>query len=317
MKTVIKVTCATALLISFSGCGFSNQLSPKVRSVTVDVPLSKISIKDNSVLSPALRNAKFRRVIVVAPNGSSRGAFDESTNQIEGAFLRSGLNVISSAITARVGKESEGGSNTTKGEGTGLSDAEKALILAKSSGAEVMLQVGNWDWMKVVSLQEKRVRVSQGFQSFMKTVEESSVDPKTLQRYFISDAGSDSGTMSETIKSEWDKTEAFKIAIGSDVLHFSGRLIDIKTGEVMGTLEMWSSPLVSLPDHTRFSINMRGTEVSVEATNLQESEWDSMVVSHSEILLWPADNDWNKWARGQAVGRVLNQIAGIILGKRS
>jgi hypothetical protein len=314
----LAVCAGIALSFTVYGCGVQQQIvrsAPVKRKFSFTVP-AVAQLRDLSRVSPDLKRARYRKVIVVAPSGSSRGAFDETLNAIEGAFLDAGLKVISSAVTARVGKESDGTSNTAKGEGTGLSDVEKALILAKSSGADVMLQVGSWEWLPATTSEKRTVQVSQGFQIYNRTISEPVVQTNNIQRYFKASAETQPFELSETSKSDYESSAALKISVASDLLHFTGRLIEIKTGEVMGTLSMYSSPLGALPDPTKIEGTIEDGDANVRATNHAESEWDSLVVSRSEVVTWPASNDWLRSAKAQTNARVFDRIAALIRGNK-
>lgn len=102
---------------------------------------------DESVIGPKFKERRFAKVMVVRPSGESGKEFDEIVPLFEAEFLRQGITVISGAITGRVVLR-----EAVRGEGgqgaTGLSDIERALVLAKESGAEAVVQIGTWKWTK-------------------------------------------------------------------------------------------------------------------------------------------------------------------------
>jgi hypothetical protein len=76
--------------------------------------------------------------MVLPPRGSERGQVSELSD-LERVLLAKGFRVISSGITGRV---AAGPVEARVDEAPRLSDLERALILAKGSNADVLLQVG-------------------------------------------------------------------------------------------------------------------------------------------------------------------------------
>jgi hypothetical protein len=77
-------------------------------------------------------------IIVLPPRGSERGQRSELAD-LERVLLGKGFPVISSGITGRV---ATGPVEARADEASRLSDLERALILAKDSNADALLQVG-------------------------------------------------------------------------------------------------------------------------------------------------------------------------------
>jgi hypothetical protein len=76
--------------------------------------------------------------MVLPPRGSERGQVSELA-ELERVLLAEGFRVISSGIT---GKVASGPAEERVDEAARFSDLERALILAKKSNADTLLQVG-------------------------------------------------------------------------------------------------------------------------------------------------------------------------------
>lgn len=81
-------------------------------------------------------------IMVLPPRGSERGQASELA-EVERVLLAGGLRVISSGVTGRVVLDSGG---TRVETAANLSDLERALVLARDSNADVLLQVVELDW---------------------------------------------------------------------------------------------------------------------------------------------------------------------------
>jgi len=163
-KSVFALLVPLWALLS-GGCATTHNLTMKA-----DLPPI-----DRSVLSPKLKEKKFTKIIVIPPSGTVRGTFEPKIVLFEREFLRQGMTVISGAITGRIVMDAVDKPNEKKGEAArDLSDMERALVMARNTGAEAILQLGEYKW----DLTEK------------------------LWRYFIADAVKDSD-FRETDNKEW------------------------------------------------------------------------------------------------------------------
>jgi hypothetical protein len=88
--------------------------------------------------APVATKAQVSAIIVLPPRGSERGQRSELAD-LERVLLGKGFRVISSGITGRV---ASGPVEARADEASRLSDLERALILAKNSNADALLQVG-------------------------------------------------------------------------------------------------------------------------------------------------------------------------------
>ena len=88
-------------------------------------------VRNTSAIAPT--KAAYKSVMVLPPQGSERGAASELA-ALEKELLRRGIKVVSSGLTGRVVVEQTESGRGTEGA-AGLSDLERALVLAKKSVA--------------------------------------------------------------------------------------------------------------------------------------------------------------------------------------
>jgi uncharacterized protein (DUF1919 family) len=103
-------------------------------------------MRDNSVSTKDLETAKYKKIMVIPPQGTVRGEFDSNVATFEREFLKKGVTVISAAVTGRVVLESAGKEEKGGQVAVNLSDAERALVMAKQTGADAILQIGLFKW---------------------------------------------------------------------------------------------------------------------------------------------------------------------------
>jgi hypothetical protein len=180
------------LVCAFAGCAY-----PMKAEVTVRAG----SARDSSASSPNGAGKQVRALMIVPPSGSSRGDFEPFLYEFERAFLNKGLRIVSSAITGRVVQEGKS-ENAAQ-----LSDLERALILAKETGADAVLQVG------ILELRG------------------------TQSRYFCGNAGE---VVTDCTAAEFRNSD-FGRDIEAGVVVFQGRLIDVKSGFVLAALDISAS----------------------------------------------------------------------------
>ncbi|MBL6986499.1 MAG: hypothetical protein ISR72_05555 [Methylobacter sp.] len=200
-------------------------LSLCIFGCTTVAPLNirtELPILDRSVASPAVASRHFRKIMVLPPSGTERGQFDTAIATFEREFLRNGVTVISGAVTGRVVFASSGGEHKEEGA-TPLSDVERALIMAKDSGADAIMQVGGFAW-----------------------------DQESTSRWFVYERSSNN--YREATRQEHQDRQGgpgMKQAFASRSLKFIGRLIDVNNGEVMASFDIMAPASWSMPtDYT-------------------------------------------------------------------
>jgi hypothetical protein len=173
---------------------------------------------DRSVSTPELGNMKYKRIMVITPQGTVRGQYDHMVAIFEREFLRKGVGVVAAAVTGRVVLESAGREETGGGQAVNLSDVERALVMAKKSGADAILQIGVYDL--------KSNRKSRFFVREIKQI-----------------------TYREVSQREFENSKDVKrVSFSSDVYHFIGRLIDVETGEVRASIDIESAANWNMPE---------------------------------------------------------------------
>ncbi len=218
MKNFKKVLWLTGLMLvsvvvmSSTGCSSA----PIIRSTLIMKP--EIPLSDMSASAPQLQaGKKYHKIIILPPSGTARAEFEPIVALFEREFLRRGITVISGAITGRVvfGAVQQG----EKKEATGqeLSDIERALIMAKQTGADAILQIGKLTWTQNVP-----------------------------GRFFL--YNSNSNTFQEVSQSQYDNYQSpLKVVGNADQVVFVGRLIDVESGQVMASFDITCDTNWNLP----------------------------------------------------------------------
>lgn len=168
---------------------------------SLPVHVAPAKIHDESALTPA--KPSYKSVMVLPPRGSERGAATE-LGALEKELLRRGIRVVSSGVTGRVVVEQTESGRGTEGA-TSLSDLERALVLAKKSNAEGLLQVSTLEWRPQV-------------------------------RHYVRRQGS---TELELVSAdEYVTHRGVKLTVKSPELKFEGKLIDVESGEIVASVAL-------------------------------------------------------------------------------
>jgi hypothetical protein len=88
---------------------------------------------------------RFSAIMVLPPHGSEHGQASELSD-VERVLLGGGIRVISSGVTGRVVLDSSGNPGNRVETAANLSDLERALVLAKNSNADALLQIIEIGW---------------------------------------------------------------------------------------------------------------------------------------------------------------------------
>lgn len=174
---------------------------------------------DESVLSPQMNKKNYTHVMVLPPSGTQRGQWGYQIDLFEREFLKNGMTVVSSAVTGRVVLESDDKSKEKRVEGASqLSDAERALVMAKQTGADAILQIGNWSWS----------------------------EEQAPARFFLCDRVKK--TCTEVSESDFRRdNRPEKLWYTAQHLMFTGRLMDVESGQVVASFKMQSFSSYYLP----------------------------------------------------------------------
>ena len=165
---------------------------------------------DRSVVSPKLARNRYDKIMVIPPSGTARGAFEPQIVLFEREFLRRGMTVISGAVTGKVVLEAPGTGEERKSESAALlSDLERALIMAKRTGADAILQVGDFTYAPIGE----------------------------TARCFVTDRAG--RPFREVEPAEYETfTGARKQQYAAPELRFIGRVVDVANGEVVASLDV-------------------------------------------------------------------------------
>ncbi|MCL5277662.1 MAG: hypothetical protein M1517_07820 [Deltaproteobacteria bacterium] len=177
----------------------------------------EIPLNDMSASAPQLKaGKKYHKIIVLPPSGTARAEFEPTVALFEREFLRRGVTVISGAITGRVvfGAVQQGEKKEATGEQ--LSDIERALIMAKQTGADAILQIGNFDWKQNVA-----------------------------GRFFVYNQYTN--TFQEVSQSRYGDWHGMGEWYAGDQIEFIGRLIDVESGQVMASFDIICNSSWNLP----------------------------------------------------------------------
>lgn len=229
---------------------------------------------DASSVSPTLQQRDFSRIMIVPPSGSAGVEFQENLAAIERSFISRGLTVISSAITSRVLLEDQI-NLAGAAAGLSLSELERALLLAEESNANAVLQIGTWMWIDSDAVEYGR-------------------------RFFVEDRAEK--TFHEVDQVEFERVQMAgkgprTRSFGGEVLAFTGRLIDVETGEVVAS----------------FKIDVPKVNVS-QALNVSY-DGDGKIVAES--YSWENDVRKNQAATNAAIADLYDRLANLISASRN
>jgi len=257
------------LLVSFIGCAsFDHRVARRE------------PLLDESSTSSNLSAKKYTRIMVIPPSADTKGGgFEEQLASAEREFLRRGMTLISPAVTGRV-YDREGLDSRT----IDLTDMERALILAKDSNTEALLQIGTFRWEPIV-------------------------ESKRSQRYFIAVKNPGSVWYSPNPKytfNEVDRAQYVnhnvneRIALSAEYLIFTGRLVDVQDGEVVASFSLCGMLVHNLSQ-------------DYNATLVRGDSPGTWAVQHSN---YDFNGEWQRDAKRDLVDMVFSRIADTIIGAR-
>jgi hypothetical protein len=163
---------------------------------TASINLTPLDPTDLTV--PARVNRRFGTIMVLPPFGSERGAAS-ALAEVERVLLDGGVRVISSGVTGRVVRDQTGDRVESAAN---LSDLERALVLARGSNAEALLQILEIGWV-------------QGERSFV------------LDQDRFDEVGHGISVNSSAL-----------VQVGEAIFKFQARLISVDNGEILMNIEI-------------------------------------------------------------------------------
>lgn len=267
-KVVSKIAMFGAVCLAFflSGCVSSPKLT-----MTADLPPI-----DNSVMSPKLKEIECTKVMVIPPSGTARGAFEQHMVLFEREFLRQGMGVISSAITGRVVMDSSSVDQEKNETASALSDMERALVMAKTTGADAILQVGSLEWVE-----------------------------EKYSRFFVHEK--EAASYREVGLSEYRKIKPKTgLRFKAPSLKFLGKIVDVENGEVLATLEVLLPANYALPeDYVVSVVIMSGGKPKLK----QSSEVN---FKYAEVGQYKTSYPWLDESMHKSEMKLLTYVAQII-----
>jgi hypothetical protein len=270
MKTVAQWFTAGGVVLSLTLTGCVSDYQLRARAI--------LDANDDTVVAPALSAKKYTRIMVIPPSGTARGQYDKEIALFEREFLKGGLTVISGAITGRVVLDPEGSTKGKSEAAAHLSDAERALVMAKETGADAILQIGQFEWAEGTT------------------------------RYFL--ANSSDKTHREVRLDEFRAApDENKIALTGHILRFVGRLTDVQTGMVLASFKIESATNWNLP--TDYIATIR--YVKPNAITVEENLPYNKMTVRGGVYQAPS-RIWEVQARDKTTSQVIQQIAKRIAG---
>ena len=231
-KTTQAVTCVCAGACLLTGCA---ALMAPPQPATLS--MTSKPIIDKSVLAPKMGDKAYSKIMVIPPSGTIRGEYSPILATFERGLLKHGVTVVTPAVTGKVATN-----NTPElgkdGQVVGLSDLERALIMAETTGAEAILQIGAYEWAEGVA----------------------------PTRFFVIQRGDkrEAPVFNEVAEDVYMANPLEnRIQYASNKLVFTGRLIDV-SGEVVATLNMALPTNYVLPRdyHAKFAQELTGWQMS-------------------------------------------------------
>lgn len=234
---------------------------------------------DATSTSPTLKSKRYKRIMVIPPSADTKGgSFEESLASAEREFLARGLTLISPAVTSRV---YQGVGSSARPD---LTDMERALMLAKRSNTEALLQIGTFDWRP-------------------------STESVHSQRYYLAERRHDSPWYSlfprysfrEVNRIEFVEAGSTpRITMRAEFLVFTGRLVDVQDGEVVASFSLQGLLVKNLPQ-------------DYVATLAPGEANDSWVVRDANFNFY---GEWRRDASRDLRDRVFSRVARIIVGQQ-
>lgn len=244
-----------ALMVGCVGVMVTGCSTKQVLVMKSDLPLL-----DDSAISPRLKEVPCKKVMIIPPSGSARGTFENKLSLFEREFIRQGLTVISPAITGRVVMDSPDKSQEKKNEtASNLSDMERALVMAKNTGTDIILQLGMFEW-----------------------------DRGSWQtRFFVADSSKD-GVFREVSDAEYKTWQDIKLVFESPNLRCIGKVVNVENGEVLAMLSAVMPANYALPQdyHAEYYRYSSGDLALVsENYSYEPRSWEAQSMVNAEKRL--------------------------------
>jgi len=214
------------------------------------------ALQDRS--APAAQKAEVTAIMVLPARGSERGQHSELAD-LERTLLARGFRVISSGITGRVASDS---SEARADDATQLSDLERALILAKKSNADVLLQVGEFEF-------------------------------KPSERYFvIVDGGRNRFT---EVSERQDRPGYYFVRVKEARLRFQAKLINVENGEIVILMDFSQSTSRVAPKlDMEVQLGRREPVITIDTRQLRQAVLTQVMDAFSSHVCPPTSQPASK-----------------------
>lgn len=257
MRRICLRLLSVSLVCTASGCASMHNLTMQ----RVRPPI------DQSAFSPSLKAKKFAKLMIIPPSGTARAVFEPRIVLFERALLKRGITVISGAITGRVVMENPDAVAKKNEAAAELSDMERALIMAKKTGADAILQIGDFWWSKNTK----------------------------YTRFFVTEK-TDRAPFREVDKEEYDGWKGAKKMFKSPEISFVSRLVDVENGEIIASFDVKMPANFLLPRDYEATFRVPPSEGKLKRENFQyERIWTIMSPTQQQTafssLPWWDDNE--------------------------
>jgi hypothetical protein len=237
---------------------------------------------DVSALQPDLAKKMYSKIIVLHSSGTDSSRFETIVAGFEREFLRHGVTVISGAVTGRVVLDVEKSERKTEAAAQ-LTDIERALVMARRTGAEAVLQIGAYERLPLVEA-----------------------------RYLVHAKGSG---IRETDRETYLAWPGDRTYLSSGASLFVGKLIDVSSGEVVASFKVGCATFSSFPAdiHGTAQIDHTGKWTITNTTYplFPHYQFDS-------AGRWvPTPPDWEIQARARCDERIIQRLIGLSLSKET
>jgi hypothetical protein len=193
--------------------------------------------------------------------------------------MKRGVTVISGAVTGRVIFDVEQ-RDKKPGAAVALTDIERALVMARTTGADAILQLGGIDFYEKV---ESRFLVQDGARA-----------------------------LREVPYGKFSAWTGRKLALTSSALAFTGKLIDVASGEILASFDLACASLWNLPS------DFEGT-----ATHGLDGTWvvgggnfpflgTTRVVGGKTVHQPP---EWEREGRTRCEQRIIDRLIGVTVNE--
>lgn len=214
--------------------------TPKVQMEAQKPPI------DESVLAKDYQG-NLQRLLVIAPKDPES---DRLMSLFEREFLRVGITIVSPGMVARVLHESQIKVDEA------LSEADRALVVAKHVKAGAILQITEWRWSKELG----------------------------PRRFFALDK---TGDYREVTYAEYREFGGLKLNFPSQELRFQGRLLAAESGEVIASFDVRNPSNHALPARYVASVEIEDSQAVMKQESFKYSgvTWQEEARKNAEIAL--------------------------------